>query len=97
MKEHKPSRYANRDKRWPALRLAALRRDGWQCVKCGGKSRLQVDHIRSVAVSPGRAFSLDNLQVLCAGCHSRKTYFERTGKRVDPERVRWRRLLSRRS
>ncbi len=46
------------DKRWPALRLAAKRRDGFRCVKCNAVGRLEVDHIKPVRDTPELAFDL---------------------------------------
>jgi 5-methylcytosine-specific restriction enzyme A len=79
-----------RSKRWPALRLAALRRDGWACVECGARGQLQVDHRRPVREAPELAFDLDNLQSLCCACHGRKTRGEIGLPPPDPERRKWR-------
>lgn len=89
---NKPSRKVVKDRRWPALRLQALRRDGWQCVQCGSRVRLEVDHVQAVRDRPDLAFDLSNLQVLCARCHTRKTCDD-IGIKIDPERERWRDLL----
>jgi len=83
-----------RDKRWPALRLAAKRRDGFQCVKCGAVGRLEVDHIIAVREAPERSFDLENLQTLCPSCHSAKTKLEVGFGEVDPKRAAWRTLLA---
>ena len=69
------------------LRQAALVRDGYQCRMClmliVGKGEAQVDHIVPRSVDPSRAADLDNLQTLCASCHSRhKQSEERTGRRT---------------
>ena len=59
--------------RWQKLRMMALRRDCYICQVCGlpvGKGG-HVDHI--VPLAQGGTNSLDNLQTLCATCHSRKT------------------------
>ena len=45
-----------RSTRWPALRLAAKRRDGWRCVQCGARGRLEVDHVKPVRAHPELAF-----------------------------------------
>ncbi len=80
-----------RSRRWKALRLQALRRDGWRCVKCGGRRRLEVDHVKPVRTHPELSFVLDNLQTLDAGCHSRKTRVEiGLGEAPDPRRDQWR-------
>ena len=90
---NRPSEYAQRDRRWPSLRLAAKRRDGWQCVQCGSRHRLEVDHIQSVRTRRDLAFDLANLQTLCARCHGAKTREEMTGRPPNPELDRWRELL----
>lgn len=92
----KPSRYANTDPRWPSLRIAAKRRDGFQCVQCGSRHRLEVDHIASVQTRRDLAFDLANLQTLCARCHGAKTRFEMTGRPPNPRIDEWHDLLRRR-
>jgi 5-methylcytosine-specific restriction protein A len=87
------SRIATSDKRWPALRLAAKRRDCFKCVKCGAFGRLEVDHIKPVRTHPELAFDLSNLQSLCTVCHSRKTSVECGWVQLTPERQAWRDLL----
>lgn len=47
-----------------------LERDNHQCVKCGAKSKLHIDHI--VPVAAGGTSDDENLQVLCAGCNCSK-------------------------
>ncbi|WP_376695365.1 HNH endonuclease [Wenzhouxiangella sp. EGI_FJ10305] len=88
-----PSRAVGKDRRWPALRLQALRRDGFQCVQCGIRVGLEVDHIKPVRDAPDRAFDLDNLQVLCGSCHSKKTRREMGFPELDGERLKWRNFL----
>lgn len=75
--------------RWRALRLQALRRDGWRCVRCGARHGLEVDHVQPREQRPDLAHSLDNLQTLCGGYHAVKTADER-GRKADPERRKWR-------
>jgi 5-methylcytosine-specific restriction endonuclease McrA len=88
----KPSRYANKDPRWPALRLQALRRDDWKCRVCGSRVRLEVDHVEPVFRRPDLAFVLSNLQTLCARHHAEKTRRE-TGRERTPEQERWRTVV----
>lgn len=87
------SRHVIRDRRWPALRLSAKRRDGWKCVKCNAIGRLEVDHILPVRSHPERAFDLSNLQSLCVTCHSRKTRIEVGLGPLDEQRQGWRDLV----
>ena len=82
-----------RSRRWNALRLEALRRDNWQCVQCGARGRLEVDHIRPVRTHPQLAYDLANVQCLCPSCHSRKTRLEIGLGRSDPKRDAWKNLL----
>lgn len=90
---HRPSRKVLKDRRWSGLRLQALRRDGFQCVECGTRVGLEVDHIKPVREAPEKAFDLNNLQVLCKRCHSAKTRREVGHPELPPDREAWRRLL----
>lgn len=81
-----------RDPRWAALRLEAKRRDGWKCVQCGARGRLECDHIKPVRSRPDLAFDLTNLQSLCPSCHTRKTRLECGHVPLSPERQKWRDL-----
>jgi len=90
----RPGRWALRDPRWPALRLKVLRRDNWQCAKCGARGRLEVDHIERVEKRPDLAFEEANLQTLCGFHHNEKTRAELGQSPPDPERKKWRALLA---
>lgn len=82
-----------RGPRWKALRMQALDRDGWQCVQCGERRRLECDHVHPVKTHPELAYTLSNLQILCGPCHSRKTRIEVGHKALSPKRQAWRDLL----
>jgi 5-methylcytosine-specific restriction endonuclease McrA len=88
------SAHVLRDRRWPALRQATLRRDDYQCRSCGARGRLEVDHVRPVREAPELAFDLGNLQCLCGSCHARKTRGEVGLPPLDPERARWRKAVA---
>ena len=90
MKYHRHSQAVIRSKRWKGLRLLALRRDGWACVQCGARGRLEVDHIQPVRTHPEQAFDLGNVQALCPSCHTRKTRIECGHPAPDPKRAAWR-------
>lgn len=94
MRFKRHSAHVTRTKRWKALRLLALRRDGFACVQCSARGRLEVDHIVSVRDAPERAFDLDNTQSLCPACHTRKTRIEVGHPEVSPERAEWRRAVA---
>lgn len=79
--------------RWKAVRLAAKRRDGFACVQCGSRSKLEVDHVQPVRSHPERTFDLENLQTLCAGCHARKTRIEIGYPDLSAPRQAWRDLV----
>lgn len=51
-------------------RMAALKRDGYRCVNCGGTTNLQAHHKkhRKIAGSD-RNDRLNNLITLCGDCH----------------------------
>lgn len=82
-----------RTSRWRRLRWTILRRDGFQCRACGAVGRLEVDHIRPVRTHPELAWEPTNLQVLCGGCHSRKTCLEQGKSQPNPARLEWAALL----
>lgn len=79
--------------RWKALRFMARRRDGFACVQCGKKGRLEVDHVKPIRTHPELALDLGNLQCLCIACHARKTRLEIGMGELPPERQAWRDLL----
>jgi 5-methylcytosine-specific restriction protein A len=87
---HRPSDAVQRSPRWPALRLAALRRDDFKCVQCGARGRLEVDHKVPVRSAPEMAFELGNLQALCRSCHSKKTRLEMGFPALSEARQQWR-------
>ena len=82
----------HRDRRWPAVRLAAKRRDRFRCVKCGGRTHLEVAHIVSAKARPDLAFDLSNVRTLDRRCHVEETRAERSGE-VVPARQQWRVLV----
>lgn len=94
LKYHRHSQAVIRSQRWKGLRLIALRRDGFACVKCGAAGRLEVDHIKPVRDAPELSFDLGNLQSLCTPCHTRKTRIECGHKPASPDRLKWRELVA---
>ena len=57
--------------RWRMLRRQVLHRDGYACVRCGARRRLEVDHV--VSVESGGTDDPENLQTLCRSCHITKS------------------------
>ena len=80
---------------WRVARLKALDRDGWACVKCGHKGRLEVDHIVPLEDLEDRTgmYALSNLQTLCRTDHFSKSSEERLAKQTPPEVQEWRRYV----
>lgn len=54
----------------PEVRDFVMARDGYQCVLCGSKENLTLDHI--YPWSKGGPDTEDNLRVLCRSCNSAK-------------------------
>lgn len=52
------------------IKKIIFERDNHQCVSCGAKERLEIDH--KIPVTKGGTNELDNLQVLCRSCNSSK-------------------------
>ena len=90
MRYERHSKRVLRSRQWQALRWEILERDKFQCVQCGARGRLEVDHIKPVRTHPELSFERDNLQSLCPACHTRKTRFECGHKPTSPARLKWR-------
>lgn len=50
-------------------RNSVLKRDGYQCVKCGCKVGLTADHIKPWALYKELRYEVSNGQTLCEDCH----------------------------
>lgn len=63
------------------LRKAVLAERGRKCEKCGGRGRLEVDHVlpRAQGGTDDRA----NLMVLCVGCHAEKSAAENSARKAS--------------
>ena len=72
---------------WHKLRYTAFLKYGRKCLVCGADhkkgARLHVDHIKPISKYPDLAFSLDNLQILCALCNSGKGSWDETDWREE--------------
>ena len=69
---HPRARYKGSSGYWRAVIFNSV---GWNCAKCGGNSRIEVDHI--IPDSLGGKHDISNLQPLCHSCHLAKTALER--------------------
>ncbi len=63
-------RWRNRLQIPKTIRKRVYERDGHQCVKCGAKEALTLDHI--IPWSRGGEDTVENLQTMCQSCNSRK-------------------------
>ena len=52
------------------VRQAVFERDGGCCVECGSAFDIHYDHV--IPFSLGGASTVENIQILCAGCNQRK-------------------------
>jgi 5-methylcytosine-specific restriction endonuclease McrA len=53
-----------------SVKACVWKRDGGRCVRCGGRDRLEFDHV--IPLSRGGATTARNLQLLCESCNRRK-------------------------
>ena len=60
-----------RSKEYTLLRNAVLERDKYECIWCGDKNNLEIDHIKSFTIFPELRFAIDNCRTLCKSCHSK--------------------------
>ena len=82
-------------KRWAKIRVFCLDRDGWRCVKCSKRGRLECDHRIPLHLG-GDFYNADNVQTLCRDCHFAKTRQENidAGEEELPEDVKdWKEYL----
>ena len=87
------SKAVTHTRRWQVLRMAVLERDGWACVDCGARKRLEVDHVKPVRTHPELSYNPGNCATRCRVCHARKTRLEVGHKPTSPERQEWRDLV----
>jgi hypothetical protein len=61
---------ARRDRIPEAVQIFVWQRDQGQCVQCGGREKLEFDHI--IPVAEGGSSTERNVQLLCEACNRRK-------------------------
>jgi 5-methylcytosine-specific restriction endonuclease McrA len=61
---------ARRERIAEKVRMFVWQRDQGRCVECGGKDRLEFDHI--IPVVEGGASTERNIQLLCETCNRKK-------------------------
>ena len=57
---------------WKNLRIKAFQKYGCQCLKCGNKDNLEVDHVKPRCKYHRLELELNNLQILCRDCNHLK-------------------------
>ena len=57
---------------WKTLRNQALQQYGCQCLRCGNKNHIEVDHVKPRCKYPQLELDIHNLQILCRDCNNLK-------------------------
>ena len=60
-------------KEWIEIRKTVLLIYGKVCMRCSSKSVIQIDHIKPRSKFPHLSLDIQNLQVLCEKCNSKKS------------------------
>ncbi len=75
-KETQQGRGCKKYKMWQRM---IFERDGFKCVWCNSKERIEADHIKRWATHPELRYNVDNGRTLCLSCHNKtrnKKYYE---------------------
>ena len=92
----RPHPATTNQRRWRAIRLRVLRRDGYRCVKCHKAGRLEVDHIVTPIQFGGSWWDTEGLQCLMSCILSLPGINQKIDvSGPDPERDEWRRWMKR--
>jgi len=88
--KHKRAESRIIDSRREEFRTALKKRDGWFCKECQALEDLEIDHVR--ALSMGGLSTMENLQLLCRFCNTRKSgrsmnYLSRRKQKRSPDVV----------
>ncbi len=63
-------------------RIAVFKRDNYTCIQCGGKYKIEADHIKPVSLFKNLILSIDNGRTLCHKCHVKtETYAGKLNRR----------------
>lgn len=71
---------------WNTIRIKIFDRDGYACVICGSRKRIECDHI--VPRHQQGSNRPENLQTLCRECHLEKTRCDK-GYSVMDSQLEW--------
>lgn len=83
-KKPRDSFYTSRE--WADVRREVMSLYAHQCMKCGTGERIQVDHIKPRSLWPHLELAIDNCQLLCEQCNSRKSNKETSDYRSASQR-----------
>ena len=83
-KKPRDSFYASRE--WTEVRREVMSLHAHQCMKCGAGEKIQVDHIKPRSLWPHLELAIDNCQLLCEQCNSRKSNKETSDYRSASQR-----------
>lgn len=79
-------------KDWKMCRISVIMRDKGYCMTCGDIGANEVDHIIPLKVNWSLRYDMDNLQLLCHRCHTRKTHDDQRkyskGEKNDKNKMR---------
>ncbi len=64
-------------------RRKVVKRDGYQCIQCGSKEKLNADHIIPVVENSDLIFEVSNGRTLCWPCHNQVTINWRKTKKLQ--------------
>lgn len=60
-------------KLWLKLKIIIYKSIGKECLKCGSKDNIEVDHIKPKSKYPKEIYNILNLQILCKKCNKEKS------------------------
>ena len=66
--------HANREEMdtpdYKAWRLSSFARDGFKCIRCGSREKIEAHHIKPWATHPNLRYVQSNAATLCKSCHT---------------------------
>lgn len=63
-------------------RVQVFKRDGFKCVKCGSKNKIQAHHLKRWKDYPDDRFNVGNGQTLCFKCHCKTDNYGRKNNAI---------------
>lgn len=89
-KRNKEAKVFYKCKAWEKARLQALERDHYLCQPCyRDKQKITpaniVHHTEALEDRPDLALTLENLEVICSGCHNKEHPEKGSGKKEKPK------------